>query len=228
MIAVAAVAVVLNTASSMSLHKGRDDLNVRSGYLHMVGDAVPAGGVVIAGIIVHLIGAHRADRVVSVLIGLLILWSSCGILRECLTVLLEGVPADVNVDAIEAAVKAIPNVGDVHHLHAWTISSGFLACSCHVVPVVPGVEEQQKFSRMCSVSLNGNSIFITLRFRSSRLAVRALTVPAGPSHQLRNKLPGSKACEFVPPLADTLLGEAKRTTDSRSQTWAVIHAFRSP
>ena len=144
MIAVAALAVVLNTAISMSLHKGREDLNVRSAYLHMVGDAVSAGGVVIAGIVVRLTGAHRADPVVSVLIGLLILWSSWGILRECLTVLLEGVPADVNVDAIESALRAIPNVGDVHHVHAWTISSGFLACSCHVVPVVPGVEEQQK------------------------------------------------------------------------------------
>ena len=144
MIAVAAVAVVLNTAISMSLHKGREDLNVRSAYLHMVGDAVSAGGVIIAGIVVRLTGAHRADPAVSVLIGLLILWSSWGILRECLTVLLEGVPADVNVDAIESALRAIPNVGDVHHVHAWTISSGFLACSCHVVPVVPGVEEQQK------------------------------------------------------------------------------------
>ena len=144
MIAVAAVAVALNTAISMSLHKGREDLNVRSAYLHMVGDAVSAGGVVIAGIVVRLTGAHRADPVVSVLIGLLILWSSWGILRECLTVLLEGVPADVNVDAIESALRAIPNVGDVHHVHAWTISSGFLACSCHVVPVVSGVEEQQK------------------------------------------------------------------------------------
>ena len=144
MIAVAAVAVVLNTAISMSLHKGRDDLNVRSAYLHMVGDAVSAGGVVLAGIIVRLTGAHQADPVVSVLIALLILWSSWGILRECLNVLLEGVPAELNVDAIESALRNIPNVGDVHHVHAWTISSGFLACSCHIVPSVAGVDEQQK------------------------------------------------------------------------------------
>ena len=143
MIAVAAIAVVLNTAISMSLHKGSDDLNIRSAYLHMVGDAVSAGGVVVAGVVVRLTGAHKADPVVSVLIALLILWSSWGILRECLNVLLEGVPADLNVDAIESALRGIPNVGDVHHVHAWTISSGFLACSCHIVPLVAGVEGQQ-------------------------------------------------------------------------------------
>ena len=144
MIAVAAVAVVLNTAISMSLHKGRDDINVRSAYLHMVGDAISAGGVVVAGIVVRLTGAHQADPVVSVLIALLILWSSWGILRECLNVLLEGVPADLNMDAIESSLRSLPNVGDVHHVHAWTIASGFLACSCHIVPVVAGVDEQQK------------------------------------------------------------------------------------
>ena len=144
MIAVAVIAVVLNTAISVSLRKGRDDLNVRSAYVHMLGDAVSAGGVVVAGIVVRFSGAHRADPIVSVLIGVLILWSSWGILRECLTVLLEGVPAEVNVAAIESALRSIPNVGDVHHVHAWTISSGFLACSCHVVPLVAGVEEQQQ------------------------------------------------------------------------------------
>ncbi len=144
MIVVAAVAVVLNTVISMSLHKGRDDLNIRSAYLHMVGDAVSAGGVVVAGVVVRLTGAHQADPVVSVLIGLLILWSSWGILCECLNVLLEGVPADLNIDAMESALRGIPNVGDVHHLHAWTISSGFLACSCHIVPLAAGVEEQQQ------------------------------------------------------------------------------------
>ena len=144
MIAVAAVAVVLNTAISMSLHKGSDDLNIRSAYLHMVGDAVSAGGVVVAGVVVRLTGAHQADPVVSVLIALLILWSSWGILRECLNVLLEGVPADLNVDAIESVLRGIRNVGDVHHVHAWTISSGFLACSCHIVPLVASVEGQQQ------------------------------------------------------------------------------------
>jgi cobalt-zinc-cadmium efflux system protein len=144
MIAVAAVAVILNTAISLSLRKGRDDLNVRSAYLHMLGDAISAGGVVLAGLIVWVTGAHQADPIVSILIGLLILWSSWDILRESVTVLLEGVPGDVDVAAVESAIRAVPNVGDVHHIHAWTISSGFLACSCHVVPTVAGVEAQQR------------------------------------------------------------------------------------
>jgi cobalt-zinc-cadmium efflux system protein len=110
----------------------------------MLGDAVSAGGVVLAGAMIWFTGAHQADPIVSVLIGALILWSSWDILRESVTVLLEGVPSDVDVAAIESAIRKIPNVGDVHHIHAWTISSGFLACSCHVVPTVAGVEEQQQ------------------------------------------------------------------------------------
>ena len=170
MIAVAAVAVVLNTAISMSLRKGRDDLNVRSAYLHMLGDAVSAGGVVVAGIVVRVSGAHQADPIVSVLIGVLILWSSWGILRECLTVLLEGAPGEVNVDAIESALRSIPNVGDVHHVHAWTISSGFLACSCHVVPLVAGVDEQQQILEEAQRMLEGRFDFhhTTIQIESAR------------------------------------------------------------
>lgn len=170
MIAVAAVAVVLNTAISMSLRKGRDDLNVRSAYLHMLGDAVSAGGVVVAGIVVRVSGAHQADPIVSVLIGVLILWSSWGILRECLTVLLEGAPGEVNVDAIESALRSIPNVGDVHHVHAWTISSGFLACSCHLVPLVAGVDEQQQILEQAQRMLEARFDFhhTTIQIESAR------------------------------------------------------------
>ena len=190
MIAVATIAVVLNTAISFSLRKGRADLNVRSAYVHMVGDAVSAGGVVVAGIIVRVTGAHEADPIVSVLIGILIVWSSWGILRECLNVLLEGVPADVNVDAIESALRSIPNVGDVHHVHAWTIASGFLACSCHVVPLVAGVEEQQQI-------LEESQRILERKFDFHHTTIQVETTPCGDPH--RDRRPASKRSDAVTP-----------------------------
>jgi cobalt-zinc-cadmium efflux system protein len=133
MIVVAAIAVVLNVTISVWLHAGaKHDLNVRSAYLHMAGDAVSALGVVVAGIVVVLGGPPIADAIASFLIGGLILWSSWGILKESVNVLLEGTPFGMDMTAVESAIAAAPGVINVHDLHVWTVGSGVIACSCHV------------------------------------------------------------------------------------------------
>src|SRR6267154_5607070 len=91
MIIVALIAIAMNTSISLWLRReAQHDLNVRSAYVHMVGDAISAAGVVVAGIVVAFTGTSFADPIVSILIGLLILWSSWGILRESVNVLLES------------------------------------------------------------------------------------------------------------------------------------------
>jgi cobalt-zinc-cadmium efflux system protein len=138
MIIVALIAILLNTAISLWLRKAaKDDLNVRSAYKHMVGDAVSAVGVVIAGLVVAFTGASIADPVVSVLIGLLILWSSWGILKESVNVLLEGIPEGMDIWSVEQKISAVHGVLGVHDLHVWTVGSGMICCSCHIT-----VEEQ--------------------------------------------------------------------------------------
>jgi len=138
MIIVALIAILLNTAISLWLQKAaKDDLNVRSAYMHMVGDAVSAVGVVIAGVVVAFTGASIADPVVSVLIGLLILWSSWGILKESVNVLLEGIPEGMDIWSVEQKISAVHGVLGVHDLHVWTVGSGMICCSCHIT-----VEEQ--------------------------------------------------------------------------------------
>ena len=138
MIIVALVAVLMNTLISLWLRNAaRRDLNVRSAYLHMLGDAVSAAGVVAAGVIVALTGASIADPLVSILIGVLILWSSWSILKESVNVLLEGIPKGLNMEAVERAIGRVAGVEAVHDLHVWTVGSGIVACSCHIT-----VEEQ--------------------------------------------------------------------------------------
>ncbi len=134
MIGVALAAVAVNGVISFWLHQAaKHDLNVRSAYLHMLGDAASALGVVAAGVVTALTGATIADPLVSFLIGGLILASSWGILREAVDVLLEAAPRGLDVDALAAALKDVPGVHNVHDLHVWTVASGVVACSCHLI-----------------------------------------------------------------------------------------------
>lgn len=144
MIGVAVIAIVLNAAIAVSLRAGAHDLNIRSAYVHMAGDALAAAGVVIGGVVVWRTHSLRADPLVSIVIGGLILLSSWDILRESVNVLMEAVPAHLDLDAVAGALRTLPDVIDVHHLHAWTISSGFLACSCHIVPRGASMAESQR------------------------------------------------------------------------------------
>ena len=138
MILVALIAILLNTLISIWLWRAaKDDLNLRSAYLHMLGDAVSAAGVVGAGIVIATTGASVADPAVSILIGILILWSSWGILREAVDVLLESVPKHIDMQTVERKIGGVTGVLAVHDLHVWTVGAGVVACSCHIT-----VEEQ--------------------------------------------------------------------------------------
>jgi cobalt-zinc-cadmium efflux system protein len=155
MIGVAAAALVLNLLISIWLHGGaKDDLNIRSAYLHMLGDAVSAFGVVIAGVLVALTRAPLADPVVSLLIAALILYSSYGVLRESATVLLEGTPAGMDMPAVVDAIKTVPGVLDVHDLHVWMVGPGVVACSCHIVVAEQSILEGQQVLRAVVQDIN--------------------------------------------------------------------------
>jgi cobalt-zinc-cadmium efflux system protein len=148
MIGVAAAAIVVNLLIGLWLHKGsKDDLNIRSAYLHMLGDAVSAFGVVIAGILVATMRAPLADPVVSLLIAGLILYSSFGVLRESATVLLEGTPSGMDMPAVIAAIKGVTGVLDVHDLHVWMVGPGVVACSCHILVAEQSIREGQQVLR---------------------------------------------------------------------------------
>jgi len=133
MIGVAAVALVVNIIISFWLHGGRHNLNIRSAYIHMIGDAVSSVGVIIAGIVVVLTRSTLSDPAVSCVIAALTIWSSWGILKESVTVLLEGAPDGLDMLAVEACIRKVAGVLSIHDLHVWTVGPGLIACSCHVV-----------------------------------------------------------------------------------------------
>ena len=133
MIVVALIAILMNSAIGLWLKRdAAHDVNVRSAYLHMLGDAVSAVGVVVAGVVIVLTHTSIADSIISILIGILILWSSWGILQESVNVLLESIPKGMDMDLVEQTIAGVAGVLAVHDLHVWTIGSGIIACSCHI------------------------------------------------------------------------------------------------
>jgi cobalt-zinc-cadmium efflux system protein len=148
MIGVALVAIVVNVAIGVRMHEGsRHDLNVRSAYLHLMGDALASVGVVVAGVIVAVTGSFVADPVVSLLIAALILWSSYDVCRDSATVLLEGTPPGTDMPAVIGAIQGVSGVLDVHDLHVWMVGPGVVACCCHVLVAEQGIRQAQRVVR---------------------------------------------------------------------------------
>lgn len=157
MIGVAIGAIVLNGVIGLWLHhEARHDLNVRSAYLHMLGDALSALGVLAAGIVVALTGQMLADPVVSLLIGVLILASSWSILSESVNVLLEAAPKGLDMPRLEQAIRETPGVLGVHDLHVWTIGSSMVACSCHILVSEQSIASGQQVLRAVVSRLRGS------------------------------------------------------------------------
>jgi cobalt-zinc-cadmium efflux system protein len=134
MTVVAAGGLIVNLICAMLLHRDREqDLNVRGAWLHVIGDALGSTGAIIAGVLIMLFGWTAADSLISVFIGLLIVWSSWHLIRDATNVLLEGTPAHINLAAVEEAIMETEGVSNVHDLHVWTITSGREALSAHVI-----------------------------------------------------------------------------------------------
>src|SRR5690242_820956 len=132
MIWVAALGVLMNGVISWLLFRGRQGLNIRSAFLHMLGDTLSTAAVIGGGAAILATGYIWIDSALSFGIGALILWSAFGIARESLNILLEGTPRGMELEQITAAIAAIEGVNDVHDLHVWSIGSDSHALSCHI------------------------------------------------------------------------------------------------
>jgi cobalt-zinc-cadmium efflux system protein len=108
------------------------DVNLRSAFIHMAGDTLSTAAVIAGGAGIYFTGHYWIDPVLSLLIAALILWSSVGIVRETLNILLEGTPRGVSIPQIRSGMEAVEGVIDVHDLHIWCLGSSSSAMACHV------------------------------------------------------------------------------------------------
>src|SRR5262249_38779872 len=140
---VAGAGVIMNGAIAMLLYRSGGDVNIRSALLHEVGDTLSTAAVIAGGWAILITANYWIDSVLSVAIGVLILWSGFGIVRETLNILLEGTPRGMKLEKIELAIRSVAGVNDVHDLHVWSIGSETHALSCHIsiADIPPSVSE---------------------------------------------------------------------------------------
>jgi cobalt-zinc-cadmium efflux system protein len=134
MLVVAVIGLVANLVVAFVL-RGHDheDLNVRSAFFHVLGDALASVGVIVAGVIILLTGWTVIDPLISMLIGVIILIGSGNVLRRSLHILVEGVPRGMTASGVAEVMNGVEGVTEVHDLHVWTVSPGYISLSSHVV-----------------------------------------------------------------------------------------------
>jgi cobalt-zinc-cadmium efflux system protein len=129
---VSAVALVVNGGITLAVHSGRSDLNVRTVWIHNLGDALSNIAVFGAALTIRWTKAEWADPAIGILIGAMVLWAGIGILRQSSHILLEGMPSNLRLEEVAAAMLRVENVMEVHDIHIWTVGTDLNALSCHI------------------------------------------------------------------------------------------------
>ena len=134
MITIAVIGLLANIAGILVLRRSSGtSLNLRGAFFHVLGDAMSSVGVIIAGIIIAATGWTAADPVVAVIIGIIILWGSVRLVRDSVDILMEAAPKNINAEAVVGVLKKISGVEEIHDIHIWTITSGIVALSAHLM-----------------------------------------------------------------------------------------------
>jgi cobalt-zinc-cadmium efflux system protein len=153
MLVVAILGLLANLASAWVLFgKHHESLNVRGAFFHVLTDAIGSVGAIFAGIAIIVSGFQAADPLISIVVAVLILWSSWILIRDAVDILLEGTPAQINIVSLREQLGRVDGVGSVHDLHVWTLTSGVLAMSCHVVAVGESSSRAELLSRVNDVA----------------------------------------------------------------------------
>ena len=174
MMAVAALGLAVNGGVMLALRAtSRNDLNVRSAFIHMLGDALGSIAIVLGALAMRYTGWRQIDPGLSILIALLIVWTAWGIVREALNILLEGLPRGLNLNGVIEAMRGVDGVLDVHDLHIWSLGSSTRALSCHItIADIPASESDVVLHRLNHVLAEQFHIFhSTVQFEHATCAI---------------------------------------------------------
>lgn len=144
MMVVATVGVVMNGAIAALLWRQSHDVNIRGAFLHMLGDTLSTAAVIAGGAAIAWTGLQWIDPLLSFAIAALILWSSIGIVRETLNILLEGTPLGLSVRDVRVAMEGVHGVDEVHDLHIWSVNAGVHALASHITVGDVGMAENER------------------------------------------------------------------------------------
>lgn len=132
MLWISLLALAINAGITFATHRGRADLNVRTVWIHNLGDALSNVAILVGALVIRSTGLTWIDPVIGIGIGVMILWSGVGILRESSHILLEGLPRNIRLDQVAHAILAVDGVREVHDVHIWTLGTDLQALSCHI------------------------------------------------------------------------------------------------
>jgi cobalt-zinc-cadmium efflux system protein len=131
---VASIGIVVNGVTALLFLRGKDsDLNVKSAFLHLLSDAIVSAGLVVGGIIIFFTGMYWIDAALSILVALIILFSTWQLLKDSLRLSLDGVPEGIEISKIKKIIDSIKGVKDFHHIHVWALSTTENALTAHLV-----------------------------------------------------------------------------------------------
>jgi cobalt-zinc-cadmium efflux system protein len=181
MLWVSLFALMINGGITLAVHNGRSDLNIRSVWIHNLGDALSNVAIVVGALCIRWTGATWIDPVIGIGIGAMVLWSGTGILRESSHILLEGLPRELRLDAVATAVLRVEGVQEVHDIHIWTLGTDLTALSCHVrIPDMHMEDSEKILDRVREVLTHDFKItHTTIQFERAGLPAEAgLYMPA--------------------------------------------------
>lgn len=152
---VALFGLVINVGSAVVVHRAEgESLNMRASVVHLATDAAGSLAALLAGFAIWAFGWVWADAVASLLIALLVLWAGGRLLMQSTHILMEGTPAGIDPPTVQAVIRSVPDVADVHHLHLWNLASDVTACSAHIVLAGrPTLGEAQEVAELVKAEL---------------------------------------------------------------------------
>lgn len=179
-------ALAVNGGITLALVRSHSDLNLRTILIHNFGDALSNIAILAGAVVIHRTGARWIDPALGLAIGLLVLWSSFGVLRESAHILLEGRPRGMRVADVARAILEVPGVHEVHDIHIWSLGGGRNALSCHVrVPDMHMDESEKVLAAICEKASHNFGIdHITVQLERAGLPTRSGYVMPEPAPPL--------------------------------------------
>ncbi|HLW76548.1 MAG TPA: cation diffusion facilitator family transporter [Bryobacteraceae bacterium] len=187
MMIIAAIGLVVNLAIAWGLGgaHGHGDLNIRAAWIHMVGDAASSAAIIAGAVAIRYTGWLEIDPILSILIGVGIVWSAWGIVKDSLNILLEGLPKGLQLTTVIGEIKTVPGVLDVHDLHIWSLGSEAHALSCHALieDMPPSASEAILRGINAVLSERFEIHHSTIQFEHTKCAIAELPCTGGRQRQ---------------------------------------------
>lgn len=169
MLVVAGLGLVVNGSIMAGLHHDRHDLNVRAAFVHMLGDALGSAGIMVGAVLIYYTKWQGIDAILSLLIGLLIVWSAWDIIKESLNILLEGLPRGLRLNSVISEMGKVAGVIDVHDVHIWTLGTNAHALSCHIqIADMPPSESESILKQINEVLCGYHIHHTTVQFEHAK------------------------------------------------------------